>query len=660
MKKSSSKTTPSRSWLSNLLLCLNNVSEPRPSGSRLVDCSIPPREPAYPLATPTENSTSVLYWSKPESFGPKQASPLGELRYSKGRMRQLFQVLLLASSVTAAGLAQPTITGIYNAASYAAAPLDSSSKPIGNNNIAQGSIIVLFGTNLGPAALLQAPALPLTTVLPASNGTSISVSSGGKTVSAFMLYTFASQVAAILPSSAALGAATVTVTYNGQTSAPAPVNVVSTQFGIFTQNSGGTGPAVAQVYASATPTLMGLTSPAQPGQTLVLYGTGLGAISGADNSAPGAISVGTNVTVNIAGVTTPAAYAGRSPQFPGLDQINFVLPNNVATGCYIPAEITASGRPGNLFYLSIAPAGASTCTHPLGLPAAAMSRLDTPGGTISFGMFQMLRAVVLGLPAEGAGGLFETVDANATFQTFSQILLAFGGYNYPVPSGSCAVLDTVDPASGFSVPNLTALGGKELKSADFVSLSGTNGNSATILRQMDANGNDIGGYLSVFFSTLGKGTWTLSATAGKDVGAFSASTDLPENLVWTNVGNFANPPRSDLTITWTGGATNAQSLVTIIGSSVVINPTDPSKSRGKEFFCNAPASAGRFVVPASVTQQLPSSAVDSGAKEVAFGQLGIYTGGGSPFNGTLASGAKLDGGFLGFGEAQTISVNFQQ
>jgi len=575
-------------------------------------------------------------------------------------MRQYLRVSLLASLVILAGYAQPSIKSIYNAASYAAAPLDSSSIPIGNNNIAQGGIFVMFGTAMGPGTLLQAPTLPLPTTLPSSNGTSISVTSSGKTVNAFILYTFASQVAAVLPSNTPIGAATVTLTYNGQASAPAPVNVVATQFGIFTQNSGGNGPAVAQVYASATTiNLMGLTTPAQPGQTLVLYGTGLGAIGGADDNAPGAVSVGTNVTVNIAGISTPAVYAGRSPQFPGLDQINFVMPGNVATGCYIPAEITASGRPSNMFYLSIAPAGATACTHPLGLSVDAMRRLDTPGGTISLGMFQMLSAVVLSLPAEGAGGLFETVDANSTFQTFSQINLAFGGYNYPVASGSCAVLDTLDPAAGFSVPNLTALGGKELKSADFLSLGGTNGNTATILRQMDASGNDIGGYLSVFFSTLGKGTWTLSANAGKDMGAFSASTVLPDDLVWTNVGNFSNPPRTlDLTITWTGGAANAQSLVTILGSSVTINPADPSKSRGKQFFCNAPASAGKFVVPMSVVQQLPSS-VGLGAGEVNFAQLGIYAGGGSTFTAPLASGAKVDGGYLAFGEASTITVKYQ-
>ncbi len=574
-------------------------------------------------------------------------------------MRQIAQLSLLVPIAVSCAFAQPTVSAVYNAASYASAPLDANSKPIGNNNISQGSIIVIFGTGLGPASLIQAGSLPLGTTLPDANGTGVTVSSGGQTVSAFMVYTFAAQVAAILPSNTPVGPATLSVTFNGQRSNSVNVNVVKTQFGIFTQNSQGNGPAVAQIFTSATNvSLMGLTTPAQPGQTLVLYGTGLGAISGADNTPPGAVQVGSNATVNIAGTTVAAAYAGRSPNFPGLDQINFALPANIPTGCYIPAEITVSGRPSNLFYLSIA-SGAGACTHPLGLSASVLGQLDTPGGTANIGVFQMLRAVVLSLPAEGAGGLFETVDANATFQNFSQIVFSFGGYNYPIPAGSCAVLDTLDPPSGFNIPDLRHLGGKELRGADFLSLSGTNGNSATILRQSDANGNEIGGYLGVFFSTLGKGTWTLSESGGKDVGSFTAKVDLPDDLVWTNAGNFASPPRSDITITWTGGNTNAQSLVTVVGASVVVNPTDPSKSRGKQFYCNALASAGRILIPASVTSQLPSSSVDSSSGEVAFGNLGIYSGNGATFTAPLTSGARFDGGFLAYGEAHTITVKYQ-
>jgi hypothetical protein len=136
-----------------------------------------------------------------------------------------------------------------------------------------------------------------------------------------------------------------------------------------------------------------------------------------------------------------------------------------------------------------------------------------------------------------------------------------------------------------------------------------------------------------------------------------ATTTLPPDLVWSNFGNLATPPRSGITITWTGGQVNSQSLVTLFGSSVVINPSDPSKNRGAQFFCNAPASAGTFTIPASALQQLPSGATLASG-EMAFGALGINTGGGSTFTAPLTKGT-LDAGYLAFGEAHSVTVTYQ-
>src|SRR5207253_5782526 len=125
-------------------------------------------------------------------------------------------------------------------------------------------------------------------------------------------------------------------------------------------------------FSGSTNFRMGLTTPAHPGDTLVIVGTGLGAINGPDNDAPGKVDVGSNVTVTIGGITTPASYAGRAPQFPGEDQINFVVPSNVPVGCYVPASVTASGQVSQDVVLSIAPAGASVCVHPFGLSLSAL------------------------------------------------------------------------------------------------------------------------------------------------------------------------------------------------------------------------------------------------------------------------------------------------
>ena len=564
---------------------------------------------------------------------------------------KLIKLGMLAALSAAAAWAQPTIARVVNSASYVEAPSDGGvpPKPVGNNNVAQGAIFVAIGSGLGPAALVLTGPLPLKTSLSSPTGSiSVAIKSGGQTFDAYMIYSFSGAVAAILPSATPVGPAQVTVTYNGQTSASSTISVVKSRLGIYTRNSGGTG--AASIQFAGTANLVALTTPAQPSSVLTIYGTGLGGISGADNIAPGAVSVGSNVTVNVAGKQAALLYAGRSPEFPGLDQINFTLPADVATGCYIPAEITASGVPSQQFTISISndPTG---CAHPLGLAKDALAKLDAPGGTANVGLFLFLRAVVAGVPAEGAGGLFNRADFNNVFQMYNRITVAFGGANFPVAVGSCAVLDTIDPPSGFTVPDFTLLGGKELNAGDGMIISPGSG---FIVK------NTSGGYLNVFFDTFGPGPFTLMSGGGPEVGAFTATTTMPQNLVWSNAGAFSSPPRIDLTIAWTGGTggtAGANSIVTVFGSSVVVNPNDPSKNRGAQFFCNALATSGRFVVPASVVQRLPSSA-GLAAGEVAYGNLGINSGGGSAFTAPLTSG-KLDAGFLSYGEAHTITVQFQ-
>jgi uncharacterized protein (TIGR03437 family) len=564
---------------------------------------------------------------------------------------KLVKLGMLSALSAAAAWAQPTIARVVNSASYVEAPSDGATPPnrVGNNNVAQGAIFVAIGTGLGPAALVQAQSLPLPTSLPSSTGsTSVAIKSGGQTFDAFMIYSFSGAVAAILPSATPVGPAQVTVTFNGQTSAAANISVVKSRLGIYTFNSGGTGPGAIQFGGTAN--LVNLTTPAQPNSVLTLYGTGLGAISGADNVAPGAVQVGSNVTVNVAGKRVGTLYAGRSPNFPGLDQINFTVPADVPTGCYIPAEVTASGIPSQQFTISISN-DPTACTHPLGLAKDALAKLDTPGGTANVGLFLFLRAVVSGIAAEGAGGLVNKADFNNVFQMYNRITVAFGGSNFPIPIGSCAVLDTIDPPSGFAVPDFTLLGGKELNAGDGMNISP---GSSFIVKQ------STGGYLNVFFGTFGPGPFTLMSGGGPDVGAFNATTTMPNNLKWDNADNFSKPPLGALTIQWsggTGGSAGANSIVTVFGSSVVVNPNDPSKNRGAQFFCNALAKDGLFVVPAAIVQRLPSGA-GLAAGEVAFGNLGINAGGGSSFTAPLTSG-KLDAGFLSYGEAHTISVQFQ-
>ena len=169
----------------------------------------------------------------------------------------------------------PVITGVLNNYSYTVPGLP-------NYGITPGSIFVIFGTGLSTPAppVLQssaAPGLPKTL-----NQTSVSVAVNGVTTAPALYYASATVVAAVLPSSTPVGNGTVTVTYNGQTSAAAPIQVVTSAVGLDTLYGTGTGAAV---VSDANFKLIDLGNSATPGQSVTMWGSGIGADSANDDRA---------------------------------------------------------------------------------------------------------------------------------------------------------------------------------------------------------------------------------------------------------------------------------------------------------------------------------------------------------------------------------------
>lgn len=190
-------------------------------------------------------------------------------------------VLLVCAMISKVASAHPAIAddGVRNSASYALAGLPNSS-------IAEGSVFVVFGSNLGPAKLVQVSSFPLPTSAGLA-GTSIQITVNGTTVFAIMLYTLSTQVAAVVPSNTPIGTGTLTVTYNGQTSKSAPITVVKSSFGIFATNQSGSGQGVLQnVISQSNRPFNSPTASAQPGQVMILWGTGLGPVSGSEAGQP--------------------------------------------------------------------------------------------------------------------------------------------------------------------------------------------------------------------------------------------------------------------------------------------------------------------------------------------------------------------------------------
>ena len=266
------------------------------------------------------------------------------------------RLLVLILAALPAFCAAPTIAaqGVKNAASYADPQLP-------NGPIAEGSIFNIFGSNLGPATLAYATSLPLPTTL---SGTTINVTVGGTTVQCFMIYTSAGQVAAILPSNTPVGTGTITVSYNGTASATAPITVDKGSFGIFTLNQQGSAQAVIQ---DANYQFNSATLAFQPGETVVLWGTGLGPITGSDATTPPSGNLpGINVSVTVGGAA--ATYAGRSG-YAGDDQVAFTIPAGV-TGCNVPVAVAVSNGANTVVsnWATMAIGTSATCSSPTGYP----------------------------------------------------------------------------------------------------------------------------------------------------------------------------------------------------------------------------------------------------------------------------------------------------
>jgi uncharacterized protein (TIGR03437 family) len=229
--------------------------------------------------------------------------------------------------------AAPTISagGVVSAASFSAAP---------NNQIAPGEIISLFGSNFLASGTAVAGSLPLPTLLGSS---SASVTACGRNIPLFSL--FPGQINAQVPwECPSTGTSQFTVTANGQTSASQGLPMVGASPGIFWLSSAGTAGAILH----GNNTLVSPASPAQGGETVVVYCTGLGAT--VPSFATGSPAIGANTTLNpvtalIGGKAATVSYSGMTTSFVGLYQVNVVIPAGFSGSQ--PIVITATGATGS-------------------------------------------------------------------------------------------------------------------------------------------------------------------------------------------------------------------------------------------------------------------------------------------------------------------------
>jgi uncharacterized protein (TIGR03437 family) len=226
---------------------------------------------------------------------------------------------------------------IVNGASFAA------------NAAAPGALISIFGDNLA-SGVAQAAATPwpmqLGTTKVLVNGTPVP-----------LYYLNPNQIDAQLPVNLAPGPAQLVVSVGGVSSAPVTFTVSAAAPGIFTY--GEFLRAIAVNYTGTRiGTLVGPTTPAQPGDVLAVYLTGGGAVQPTGGtwttgavSPPGLSQVTGQYSVTIGGLPATVDYLGLTQGFIGLYQLNVHVPA-LPTGDHT-LTITMNGKSSSSALISV-------------------------------------------------------------------------------------------------------------------------------------------------------------------------------------------------------------------------------------------------------------------------------------------------------------------
>ncbi len=205
-------------------------------------------------------------------------------------------------------------TGVVNAASSA----------MFTSGIAPGELITLYGSNLSQSTLADGT-FPFTL-----GGVQVTVNDRPAPI----YVVSPGQISAIVPFGTTENIASIKVVNNQTASNIVTTFVNTTAPGAFTVPPGGIGSAAA-LHADFT--LVSAAKPAQIGETILLFVTGLGAVSpavadgtpGPSNPLSGATSA---INIYIGGVKATTSFIGLAPQLVGLYQINVVVPTGVTSG----------------------------------------------------------------------------------------------------------------------------------------------------------------------------------------------------------------------------------------------------------------------------------------------------------------------------------------
>jgi uncharacterized protein (TIGR03437 family) len=261
----------------------------------------------FDWSPPATNAGPVTFFVAGNAANGNGANT-GDLIYTSSV--QLSPAIPAAPSVTAGN--------IVSAATSVAGPM------------APNSWVTIFGSNLGVTTRGWTDSDFVNGQIPFSlDGVSVLLNQFGAPRLAYVGYVSPTQVNFLMPSDLNVTATTVQLRNPAGINTAVPITVQANAAQLFTSD----GKNVMGAHANGN--LLGKASPAAPGETIVVYGTGLGATSPA--LIPGqvptdAFPLATLPQITIGGTAATVSFAGVVAGAAGVYQINVQVPSGAANG----------------------------------------------------------------------------------------------------------------------------------------------------------------------------------------------------------------------------------------------------------------------------------------------------------------------------------------
>jgi len=391
------------------------------------------------------------------------------------------------------------------------------------------------------------------------------------------------EIVARLPDNAPLGEGSLRVETEAGASKPYPVRISMTAPGLYSVNGKGWGQGrIELLQAGGQRAANSLTMTASAGQLATLQASGVGTAA--------------NLAIVVGGLPATGVRVQRNVE-PGLDEIQFRVPQHVPAGCFVPLYARAAGAPSNVVTIAIGPNGAG-CRMPVDEMAPPRAeRLGVAGIARTAMLYTDERPLTTFDEAFGA-----FIDLPAAGQASSPLL------SIP-PAGKCTMY-TGSYQSGLpdfrSFPDalLGMLEGRGLDAGPALSLQGGEQNAI-----VPATGR--GGYWvrlgleeagvrsrrPLFFSAP---SYTFSSRGGADIGRLEVQLAQPVPFEWSNVAQTAIVDRArGAEVEWKRMA-GGIALVFAVSA-------DPSSTAASICLCSAKPESGRARLAPELLSYFPKT-----------------------------------------------------